>query len=78
MTLDRLEKNLIELNRFGALDKGITRLAYTQEEMLAKQYIKNLCEQEGVDRSRRCLWQSYRPKGRALFFVAGHCLWLPH
>lgn len=48
MTLDRLEKNLNELNRFGALDKGITRLAYTQEEMLAKQYIKNLCEQEGL------------------------------
>lgn len=30
------------------MDKGVTRLAYTKEEMLAKEYITRLCEKEGL------------------------------
>src|SRR5690554_3395437 len=48
MSLDRLEQTLTAINRFGGLDKGVTRLAYSREEMEAKEYIKRLCEEEGL------------------------------
>jgi len=49
-TLDikRIENTLKELNKFSDPGEGINRLAYTDVERRATQYIIDLCEQEGM------------------------------
>ncbi|UFJ41793.1 Zn-dependent hydrolase [Brevibacillus humidisoli] len=48
MNLTRFEQTLQEMNRIGALDKGVTRLAYTREEQQAREYFVFLCKRAGL------------------------------
>lgn len=48
MSVGRIERAIIELNRFGYSNNGITRLAYSNEEQKARKYLASLCEQEGL------------------------------
>ncbi len=49
MDLNRIKKTLNNLNYFGALENGITRLAYTEDDQKARNYIIDLCKQEGLE-----------------------------
>lgn len=48
MNIDRLKQTLNDLNNFGATDKGITRLAYSEEDKKARSYIINLLKEENL------------------------------
>ena len=49
MNFKRLEHTLGKLNTFSKQGQGINRLAYTDEERQATQYIIDLCEKEGME-----------------------------
>ncbi|WP_174727365.1 M20 family metallo-hydrolase [Mesobacillus harenae] len=48
MNIERLKKTLNEINQIGCSDKGITRLAYTEEEKQATDHFISLCKKEGL------------------------------
>lgn len=48
MNIERLEKTLEIVNQFGFTDEGMNRLAYTESEQQAVQYLVELFEQEGM------------------------------
>lgn len=48
MNRERLQKTLNELNEFGNKGVGINRLAYTDEEQRAKEFLIKLCQKEGM------------------------------
>jgi len=48
MNLLRLKQSLDEINQIGDSDKGIKRLAYTDEEKLATNYFIQQCKKEGL------------------------------
>lgn len=48
MNGERIERTLNEINAFGASEKGINRLAFTDIEQEAIKYLINLCEEEGM------------------------------
>ena len=49
MNLQRIERTLKELNRFGYTDNGMNRIAYLEEEQAALRYMIDLLEAEGLD-----------------------------
>jgi hydantoinase/carbamoylase family amidase len=48
MNLKRVEQTLNEINQFGRIDNGVTRLAFTNQEKQATEYFINHCEREGL------------------------------
>lgn len=48
MNLKRIEQSLIEINRFGYSEQGMNRLAYTESERQAIDYMIKLFEEEGM------------------------------
>lgn len=48
MNIQRLQQTLNELNQFGYSDKGINRIAYSEAEQEALQYMINTLEAEGL------------------------------
>jgi hydantoinase/carbamoylase family amidase len=48
VNLLRLANTLNEINEFGSSDKGLMRLAYTEEERKAVAYFTELCIKEGL------------------------------
>ncbi len=49
MDLERIEKTLRSLNEFGYSDRGMNRIAYSDEEQAALRYLIKLMEEEGLD-----------------------------
>ncbi len=50
INLERLEKEIVEVSKFGKLpDRGITRLAYSVEEKEARDYVKALMVDIGME-----------------------------
>lgn len=48
MSVQRIEQTIEEINQFNSSHRGVTRLAYSEEEQKAKQFLIQLCEQEGL------------------------------
>ena len=48
MNLERLKKTINTLNEFRAPGVGITRLAYTEDDKRARDYLIELCKQEDL------------------------------
>ena len=47
MNINRLELMFNEITKYGQTNKGINRLAYSEEETQALNYIKSICDDEG-------------------------------
>ncbi len=49
MKKDRILKTLNNINRFGKLEKGVTRLAFSKEDREAREYFISECKEEGLE-----------------------------
>jgi N-carbamoyl-L-amino-acid hydrolase len=49
LNIKRFQQTLSEFNRYGANEKGITRLAYTKPHWELTQYFIKLCQEEGLE-----------------------------
>ncbi len=48
MNLNRIKQTLADINQYGALDHGVTRLAYSEAEQSATKHFIRLCKEAGM------------------------------